>query len=172
MIYTDDYIIISPHKSYNATSKVVKISKKNFESFYHGKIVSCLWDNKIQLPIQKIKQDIKVKHQSGDYYFRCLEDSKENYDIFDFYSSIVNYNLKISRHNFLYGDDQNFIKGYLKEYLNKEKCLDHNKTSITHDYSLKFKGEYIPISSLLKNEHDYYVGHRVNTKRLYLDNFQ
>ena len=47
-------------------------------------------------------------------------------------------------------------------------CLDHNNTTINYDYSKKFTSEYTPISTILKNEKDYYVGHRVNTKKLYI----
>ena len=171
VLYKDDAIIISPHNNYNSYRKVMKIFKKDFENFYNGKSIMCLWENKGKLVIQKINNDIKVSHKFGDYYFRFV-DYKENNNIFIFYSEIINYHLQESKSRFFYGDDQNFIKEYLKKYLNKDNCLDHNKTTINYDYSIKFTGEYTPISTILKNERDFYVGHRVNTKKLYIDNFQ
>lgn len=170
--YKDDAIIISPHNNYNSYAKVMKIFKKDFEKFYNGQKITCLWDNKDQLVVQKINNDIKIYHKSRDCYFRCMDYDNENNNIFNFYSEIINYNLRESRRSFLYGDDQIFIKEYLKQFLNKDNCLDHNKTNINYDYSIKFTKEYTPISTILKNERDYYVGHRVNTKKLYLENFQ
>ena len=168
VLYKDDAIIISTHD--NSYRKVMKIFKKDFDKFYNGKSITCLWDNKDKLVIQKINNDIKVCHQFGDYYFRCV-DYKENNNIFNFYSEIINYYLQESKRKFSYGDDQNFIKEYFKKYLNKDNCLDHNKTTINYDYSIKFTGEYTPISTILKNERYFYLGHRVNTKKLYIDNF-
>ena len=170
VLYKDDKIIISPHD--NSCTKVMKIFKKDFENFYNGNTSMCLWDNKEQLIIQKINNDIKICHKSGDYYFRCVDYLKKNNDVFSFYSSIINYNILNSRSRFIYGDDQNFIKEYLKEFLSKDNCLDHNNTASTYDYSTKITKKYTPISTILKNTRDYYVGHRVNTKKLYIDNFQ
>ncbi len=150
----------------------MKIFKKDFENFYNGEKITCLWDNKEQLVVQKINNDIKVSHKSRDCYFRCIDYNKDNNNTFNFYSSIINYYLQASRTSFFYGDDQNFIKEYFKKYLNKHNCLDHNNTTINYDYSKKFTSEYTPISTILKNEKDYYVGHRVNTKKLYIDNIQ
>ena len=170
--YNNDIIIISPHNNYNSYAKVMKIFKKDFENFYNGEKITCLWDNKEQLVVQKINNDIKVSHKSRDCYFRCIDYNKDNNNTFNFYSSIINYYLQASRTSFFYGDDQNFIKEYFKKYLNKHNCLDHNNTTINYDYSKKFTSEYTPISTILKNENDYYVGHRVNTKKLYIDNIQ
>ena len=170
--YKDDTIIISPHNNYNSYAKVMKIFKKDFDKFYNGQKIKCLWDNKDQLVVQKINNDIKVYHKSRDCYFKCINYDNENNNIFNFYSEIINYNLRESRSSFLYGDDQNFIKEYLEKFLNKDNCLDHNKTNINYDYSTKFTNEYTPISTILKNERDHYVGHRVNTKKVYFENFQ
>lgn len=170
--YNKDYLVISPHNNNNAYAKVLKIFKDNFLDFYNEIETICLWDNTTNLPIQKIGQDIKVIHRSGNHYFRCTNYTQDNSGIYNIYNAIINYNIQVSRNVFIYGDDQLFLSQFLKDFLNKDKCMDHNNTSKKYNYSKTINNEFTPISTILKNLKDCYVGHRVDTKALFIENFQ
>ena len=78
VVYKDDEIIICPHDDYNSNRKVMKIQKKDFKNFYNGKTIKCVWDNKQLFSIQKINNDIKIFHESGEFYFICQNDAASN----------------------------------------------------------------------------------------------
>ena len=72
----------------------------------------------------------------------------------------------------MYCDDQNFIAEYLSNYLVNSKCLDHNQMKQgTWDYSIKFNKEVPKLNTIYKNINECYVGHRVDTKKLYEEYF-
>tara|TARA_E500000178_G_scaffold346437_1_gene398064 strand:+ start:807 stop:2885 length:2079 start_codon:yes stop_codon:yes gene_type:complete len=157
----------------NNASKNWTLSIENTTKFFNGDFVEILWHGKEPRTCKIIDNNtILVIHNNINYYFRK---SKSNtISIYDknIYNEIINFYINIKRDKFLYGDDQNFIANFLSEYI--PTCIDHNQMqNLRWDYSIKFNKIYTKLNTIYKNMNncDCYIGHRVDTKKIYKEYF-
>ena len=163
------YAINSPGKKLCITSDMV-------EKFYKHEFIKVKWcggeSNLIDCKLEK-NGDIIVKPSGKiyNYYFKKLYENINKNNITDICNTniinyIYNYQYKLQRINYIYLDEQNWLSDFFKSYLHNKNCLDHNKNK-SWDYSIIFNTPFTKLDSLFPGLNEHYVGHRIDTKKVY-----
>ena len=154
-------------------SKNWTLNIENKINFLNGEFVEILWHEKYKKMCKIVDNNtILVIHNNNNYYFRKSKSSTISIYDKNIYNEIINFYININRNKFIYGDDQIFIANFLSEYI--PMCIDHNKMhNLKWDYSIIFNKKYTKLNEIYNNMKncDCYVGHRVDTKKIYNEYF-
>lgn len=156
----------------NSASKNCILPIENKENFLNGEFVEILWHGKDKRQCKIVDNNtiLVIHSNNNNQYFRKVKSSIISIDDKNIYNEIINFYIKKKRNNFMYCDDQNFIAEYLSNYL--PTCIDHNQMKQgTWDYSIKFNQRVSKLNTIYPNINECYVGHRVDTKKLYEEYF-
>ena len=139
--------------------------------FLNGYFVEILWHGNDHRQCKIIDNNtILVMHGVKQYYFRKTKSNIVSIDDKNIYNEIINFYINKKRTNFVYCDDQNFMIDYLSEFI--PICIDHNQMKqLRWDYSTKFDHKVPRLNTIYKNMNECFVGHRVDTKKLYEEYF-
>jgi len=159
------------------SSKRLTILKDTIKGFNENKLIKAKWmggkmiDCKLEKNNNILVQPLGPKY---NFYFekKFVYSSNEKIDNISIINNIYNYYKKLNRTNYIYLDEQNWLSEYFNSLLTKDNCLDHNNmTNLMWDYSIKFNNKYKKLDTLYKGLNEGFIGHRVDTKKIYKDIF-